>query len=237
MKISYLYSAIFVICCQSLVLFGCSSAPVPDPERIARGSLALHAAIDTYGAVKDPEVGSYLLYLGGRLITGLNNAGRDCPGCDITLLDTNEALAYSPGPGHIVLSKGMFRRLKSEAELAFVVAHELAHHVLGHHAAIHSPSESVPDSVRAALEEEADAFAVALLAVSGYDPRFASSALVNAYGKVTPEGASLGYPELYTRQSKIEEEINRAKWRPPGTGNRREFARVQAKLKQEKPRS
>lgn len=236
MKISYLYSAIFGICCQAVLLVGCTSAPAPDAERIARGSLALHAAIDTYGAVRDPEVGNYLVYLGGRLITGLNNAGKDCPGCDITLLDTNEALAYSPGPGHIVLSRGMFRRLKNEAELAFVIAHELAHHVLGHHAAIHSPTEPVASSVRTALEEEADAFAVALLAVSGYDPRFASSALINAYGKATPEGAKMGYPELYTRQSKIEEEITNSKWRPPGTANRREFDRVKAKLQLEKTR-
>ncbi|NDC39699.1 MAG: hypothetical protein EBZ48_16935, partial [Proteobacteria bacterium] len=68
---------------------------------------------------------------------------------------------------------------------------------------------------------------VGLLAVSGYDPRSASSALLNAYGKTAIEGTPLGYPELSKRQRAVEEVVQQSRWRPPGTVNRREFVKVQ----------
>lgn len=238
MKRAPFYSALLALSCVafSLGAAGCSGPNGPSPESEARGSLALQAAIDSYGAITDPEVQSYLWYLGARLITGLSSVEKSCPHCDITLLNTREPLAYSPGPGHIVLSSGMFIRLQNEAELAFVIAHEMAHQVLGHHAELaHAalPGDAAPvqdSTARAALEQEADSFAVGLLAVSGYDPRVATTALLNAYGKTALEGQPTGYPELSQRQRTAQAMIEQAKWRPPGTVNRREFIKIQRQL-------
>jgi hypothetical protein len=112
----------------------------------------------------------------------------------------------------------------------------LEHHAdLEHHAELNSDSSNPfhtrgDDTTRAALEEEADSLAVGLLAISGYDPRYAASALQNAYGKTALEGHAGGYPELSRRQRLVQEMIEQSKWRPPGTVDRREFVKVQRLL-------
>lgn len=235
MKRSLSYSVFFGFCCLTLCCVGCSGSKAPSAESEARGSLALQAAIDSYGAVTHPEVQGYLYYISTRLIAGLSAVEKNCPKCDLTLLNTRKPLAYSPGPGHIVLSSGMLLRLQNEAELAFVVAHEMAHQVLGHHAELEAEGSAEitalhSDTKRSSLEEEADLFAVGLLAVSGYDPRYATTALLNAYGKTALDGQPQGYPELQHRQQQVQDAIARANWRPPGTVTRREFEKIRRML-------
>lgn len=63
--------------------------------------------------------------------------GRSGPGETITfhVLDSNDVNAFSHLGGHIYVSRGVFTLAQTDAELEFVIAHELAHLELGHAAA------------------------------------------------------------------------------------------------------
>lgn len=83
--------------------------------------------------------------------------------------------AFARAPHTIVLTTGLLDVVGSEDELAFVLAHELGHLLLGH---VQSGAEG-PQSARLLgmnsrrpidLELEADAFSLKMLAESGYSP-------------------------------------------------------------------
>jgi predicted Zn-dependent protease len=61
-------------------------------------------------------------------------AGRSRPGDPIHfhVLDSTEVNAFSHLGGHVYVSRGVFALAQTDAELEFVVAHELAHLELGH---------------------------------------------------------------------------------------------------------
>jgi len=71
---------------------------------------------------------------------------------------------------YATFSAGLVANTPSDDELAAVVAHELAHNYLGHYARRHDGTDR--RSVRQ-QEAEADAFALRLMAVGGYDPHAA----------------------------------------------------------------
>jgi predicted Zn-dependent protease len=45
----------------------------------------------------------------------------------VYLIDSPHANAFTPGGGHIFVTTGIIRRLRTEAQLAMVLAHEMAH--------------------------------------------------------------------------------------------------------------
>jgi predicted Zn-dependent protease len=49
------------------------------------------------------------------------------------ILDTPDVNAFSTPGGHVLITRGMFDRMRSESELAGVLAHEIAHVVQKHH--------------------------------------------------------------------------------------------------------
>lgn len=75
----------------------------------------------------------------------------------------------------IVLGGGLVRLLADDAELAYAVAHEAAHIVLGHTAPAWRSAAGDP-AQRRALEREADAMAVRLMSAAGYAAAAASTA-------------------------------------------------------------
>ena len=50
----------------------------------------------------------------------------------VYLVDSKEPNAFTPGGGHIFVTTGLVARLGDEAQMAMVLAHEVAHCVLGH---------------------------------------------------------------------------------------------------------
>lgn len=75
----------------------------------------------------------------------------------------------------ITIGSGLERVLRDDAELAWAIAHEMAHVILGHTA----PDRRAAISQRAerlALEQAADAFAIRLMAAAGYAPSAAPAA-------------------------------------------------------------
>jgi hypothetical protein len=72
----------------------------------------------------------------------------------------------------IVVSQGLLRFVKSEDELAFVIAHELSHFMLGHPQRLSAArrDRTLTASLRRQLETEADQAAIYLLYRAGLDP-------------------------------------------------------------------
>lgn len=104
-----------------------------------------------YRSVNSPHLSSLLDRVTRRLTEGAIAAGlsrgksgdsgdsgesreADLPvgGWQVTVLDSDHANAFSIGSGVIYLTRGLFNKLNSEAELAAVVGHEMAHYYLGH---------------------------------------------------------------------------------------------------------
>ena len=92
------------------------------------------------------------------------------PACRVRPIVTGggEARASTDGV-NLKVSAGLLAEAPDDDELAAVVAHELAHIVLGHRAAIDAGRARVRDT-----EEAADALSVALLAEAGIDPAAAA---------------------------------------------------------------
>ncbi len=87
----------------------------------------------------------------------------DCRWLRLRLYDTDQPLAEIRYRFEIVLSRGMLERTASEAERAFLLAHELAHARLDHRAPRNADT-------RLPLELAADAWAAQRLRETGIDP-------------------------------------------------------------------
>jgi beta-barrel assembly-enhancing protease len=90
------------------------------------------------------------------------------------LLDDGGANAFSIGGGRIYVSRGMIAACRSEAELAAILAHEMAHELLGHFCEARPPGERrelglVRQRLDPAEERAADAASVPLLVAAGYN--------------------------------------------------------------------
>ncbi|MGB3456475.1 MAG: M48 family metalloprotease [Litorimonas sp.] len=135
------------------VLLGLDGAPA------ASGSLALQARLST---------GRIIVATGGTERTVRHDWPRLCyrpvrivPGWDVSARTTADA---------VELSRGLLRYVRTEDELAFALAHELSHFMLGHPqvlARARAEGRRRPALSRQ-LEEEADRGAVFLMARAGY---------------------------------------------------------------------
>lgn len=109
------------------------------------------------------------------------------PGCggNVLLANSTTINAWSDG-NHVVVSTAMAQMAQNDDELAFVIAHEMAHNSLGH-------SRSSSGQVRGLIgllgfgaasvkrmEVDADSHAVALMSAAGYEPAAGISFLRNA---------------------------------------------------------
>ena len=95
----------------------------------------------------------------------------------MTLIPGDAVNAWADG-ARIVVGEGLLRRCGSDADLALIVAHEMAHNLLHHRQRLAalgvSADPSAPVSTAAAVqvretEEEADRLAVQLASEAGYD--------------------------------------------------------------------
>lgn len=81
--------------------------------------------------------------------------------------------AFAKAPNRIEITHGLLEFTASQEELAFVLAHELAHHMLGHSVAYPGFASSSPVQQAPVIrwEHEADALAVNLLSNAGFDSK------------------------------------------------------------------
>ena len=108
------------------------------------------------------------------------------------MLDDDRLNAFSIGGGRIYVSRGTVTACRSEAELAAVIAHEMAHDLVGHLCARSSSRSEgrrigpVRQRLDPVQEREADAASLPLLVAAGYDPH-AALAVVRRVEQTDPD--------------------------------------------------
>ena len=179
------YSKVLLISFCYAAAISCARAPVVNDY--ASGVQLSKSLVERYGALSSPDIEAYMAGLSRRLNSGLSAKNKSS--YRITVLNLSSAQAFSPGGGFILVSRGLILSLQSEDELAFVIAHEMAHQELGHSSrpelqSKDGISDNSPESYRRevdrTVEFEADHFAAELLIRCSYNPVVASQAILHA---------------------------------------------------------
>lgn len=118
-----------------------------------------------------------LVRRGGNLLRVPIRAQKGCGG-NLTLTPSSTTNAWADGK-HVIVTTGMTKLSRSDDEIAFVIAHEMAHNILGH-TAKDGPKGIFGASKIKRGEIEADSFAVGLMVNGGYQPSGGISFLQNA---------------------------------------------------------
>ncbi|MCC6952703.1 MAG: M48 family metalloprotease [Deltaproteobacteria bacterium] len=227
---------------SSLFVTGCSTVSV---EHENEAAIATTRWLDRkVGFVEDREV-AVLMHrvmerLKGAVYKSALEADLDRSDADkykdypwqILVLKSDKANAFNPGAGVVFLSLGMIRELKTEAELAAVVSHEMAHQLLGHtrEALAEAGSSDSPQFAFTLQHEiEADALGLKILSVARYTPNASIDAITDttrARGIGTLDDES-----VKERLSLLRQAINRMTPPYPATDNTREYAALRDELR------
>lgn len=157
-----------------------SKAPLPTADIAAAEHLSQQLAgalIAEYGLVRNPEQQNYLNQVGAWLALQTEQPHLTWR---FGLLNSRQSLAFATPSGQILISQGLLNLLQTEAELAAVLSHEMAH-VLGqdHWRRLQPQHASVGFEQAVALYARglpavdvhaADTKAAVLLARAGYNP-------------------------------------------------------------------
>ena len=229
-----LLSALLV---AALVSTNLAAADTLTHEEEARKAALEHPAVVAQygGQYGGRELNVYLNEIGERLAIAANDRRWDF---HFTILDNPAAIAFAVAGGYVYLSRTMLGLANSEAELAAVLAHEMAH-IIERHGFLRTKMEiaqreagTFPDAVAFQFlaqeqEIEADILGVKIAAAAGYDPmaqaRFLQtikdfSKLTNQVGLIEPRpGDPETHPEITIRiaaasEAAIEAVISRQPW-------------------------
>ncbi|MCO6431246.1 MAG: M48 family metallopeptidase [Deltaproteobacteria bacterium] len=212
----------------SIWLPACSAKRQTSAEDSFReASLKTNALVQRYGQIVGSEQTDYLASLERRLRTALpENYKREKP-FKVILIDTGKPLAYSPGAGFIIISRGMVRALGNEAQLVFVLAHEMAHYYLKHNFIASERDELFSPE----QELAADKLAVGIMALAGWDPMQALTAIRNIYKEARPFLLEHGtHPDPSARTAAIRQEMHESGWRSASLTDRRDFRKFKMSL-------
>jgi len=208
-----------------LVSAGCARHPELSPDEEYKSALQnSRDVVRQYGAVENPDAGRFLRSMASRLVAGLPYPNPRNPQYKVILLNTVEPLAFSPGSGFILISRGLVLSLASEDELAFVIAHEIAHQELAHTAM------ASPGPIDEKVEYDADKFAAGIMARAGYDPYQALPSIAHAArNREDLRGINEGSVSLERRTAKLREFLSKSSgWVRIGVPlPQREFRRLQ----------
>lgn len=187
-------------------------AGVSEKEELAMGREIAGRMLGAAPLVPDAELQSYVNRV-GRWIASQSERP-DLP-WRFAVIDTNSINAFAAPGGYVLVTRGLYEILDSEAQLAGVLAHEIGHVVRRHHvtvmqksAAVSAGSQLAQRDNRSALinnmigtgaevlargldksaEYEADSMGIVLAARAGYNPY----GLVDVLQKLSARGASDG---------------------------------------------
>ncbi len=213
-----------------IALSACATRPL-EPVPLEDSYAARREIIDQCGTIGGESADSVTEYIRTKLLTSLSLKNLPEYPVEITMVACVEPLAFSLGNGQILFSQGLVKRLPNESELAFVLAHELAHEILRHQDTIHSENMGeAPAELSRGMELEADRAAIGLVAYAGYDPRSASMAL-NHLSKIgSDDEAAAGYPSPAERLAQLGKLIRSSGWRPPGIVSRRPYQQLRMQI-------
>jgi predicted Zn-dependent protease len=123
---------------------------------------AVHTRMLLRAGAPYPDAGltAYVASVGARLAAAAGAGGR----WRFVVIDEPEPNAFALPGRRVLVTRGMLALAGDEAEVAAVLAHEIAHVILGH-------AGGRPPRNRAAAEADADRLGLRFLAAAGYDPR------------------------------------------------------------------
>ncbi len=126
---TYLYALLFIV---SLSV-GCAVNPVTgkqdlvllsEQDEIALGNRTNQEVLNQYIVYDDPALQQYVQRIGNKLA---QKSHRNNLTYQFTVLDSQEVNAFALPGGYIYITRGLMAYLKSEAELAAVLGHEIGH--------------------------------------------------------------------------------------------------------------
>ena len=112
---------------------------VTEEQEIAFGVEAHEGILAEYGYYDDPALQAYVAEVGERLLPHTHRP--DFP-YQFTVLDSEVVNAFAT-PGYVYVSRGLLAQMQSEAELAALLGHELAHITARHTARQIGQSQTV----------------------------------------------------------------------------------------------
>lgn len=201
---------------------GCAGKPSPRPP-LTRAEVQEQVERDFF-IIRDLRLKSYLENLQRRLLA---NAGLSI---SLSVARTHEPFAKSYPGSIILISSGFIESCDSEAELAFVLAHEFGHVLLNHHA---DAVGSLSSEELRTREFSADKFAAGVLMRAGYSLRGAFSSIerMNSAWDFYGESEDSEYPSAAERIAKLgftEVCLNYGRCGVEGTETTRDFAKMKS---------
>ena len=173
---------------------GTAAAGMDEKDEIAIGREVAGRTLGAAPLVADPQLQAYVNCV-GRWIA-MQTERPDLP-WHFGVLDTSSVNAFAAPGGYVLITRGLYDMLESEAQLAGVLGHEIGHVVQRHHVKVMQQSAAVSAGARAAqlsdrgllvnnligtgaevfargldknAEFEADRIGVVLAARAGYSP-------------------------------------------------------------------
>lgn len=220
----YTFSLSALICC---LFFACVAPTPPFAERYQDGLTETRALSERFGKISISPVDK----IGASILDRLSAVlPQDCLQVEpkLTILNTSEAMAFSPGGGSIVVSRGIILSMDNESEFAFILAHELSHACLGHE--MLSQNESNSDDLTQENELQADAIALQIISAAGYDARASIASVMHAYGAARINDSDAAHPAAAERVRALTVQIARNLLTLPGTVDKREFQELKSLL-------
>ncbi|MBW8726446.1 MAG: M48 family metalloprotease [Inquilinus limosus] len=153
-------------------------------------------ALDAFGGIfRAPVLRDRVAAIGQRIVDA--EAGGALR-VSVELLDSERVNAAAGADGRILVTRGLLALARSEAELAFVLAHEVGHVVAGHaRQRAERPAGTTGEAgFDRAQELEADRIGLSGLARAGYDPAAAVAFLARLDAWHRLDAALVGRPEL-----------------------------------------
>jgi len=171
-----------------------ATAGMDEKDEIAVGREVAGRTLGAAPLVPDPELQAYVNRV-GRWIA-MQTERPDLP-WHFGVLDTSSVNAFAAPGGYVLITRGLYEMLNSEAQLAGVLGHEIGHIVQRHHVKVMQQSAAVSAGARAvqrgdrgilvnnligtgaevlargldkSAEFEADRIGVVLAARAGYSP-------------------------------------------------------------------
>jgi hypothetical protein len=133
----------------------------------------------------------------GQLRTVQLRVQAGCGG-DAVLANSSALNAWSDGT-HVVVTTGMTKLARSDDEVAFVIAHEMAHNILGHSSGANQRRGIFGGLAQVRRDEtDADSFAVNLMSRGGFEPR-GGIAFLRTAGRKLWWALSLDHPSFDRR--------------------------------------
>jgi predicted Zn-dependent protease len=106
-----------------------ASRPIGEPEEIEIGGQLAATLLGAAPLVADPGLQAYVNKVGTWLAMQSERPGLPWK---FGVIATDDFNAFATPGGHVLISKGLFDRMRNESELAGTLAHEIAHVVRKH---------------------------------------------------------------------------------------------------------